>query len=66
MVTPLFLTRIAKFNYLLQRLSVRLEKMLIVFFVLDNYFRKDESKYSGNPAIPSQPISYSTAYEILQ
>ncbi|XP_066916274.1 N-acetylated-alpha-linked acidic dipeptidase 2-like isoform X2 [Clytia hemisphaerica] len=32
----------------------------------DNYFRKDESKYSGNPAIPSQPISYSTAYEILQ
>ena len=29
------------------------------------YFRKSESKYSGNPTIPSQPISYGTAYEIL-
>ena len=30
------------------------------------YFRIKESKYSGNPKIPSQPISYSTAYEILK
>ena len=33
---------------------------------LDNYFRKNESKYSGNPKIPSQPVSYATAYEILR
>ncbi|XP_057304866.1 N-acetylated-alpha-linked acidic dipeptidase 2-like [Hydractinia symbiolongicarpus] len=32
----------------------------------DGYFRKSESKYSGNPKIPSQPISYAHAYEILR
>lgn len=31
-----------------------------------NYFRKNVTKYTGNPTIPSQPISYSTAYEILK
>ena len=36
------------------------------FVILDNYFRKNESDYSGNPKIPSQPISYSTAYEIFK
>ena len=30
-----------------------------------NYYRKPESKYTGQPIIPSQPISYGTAYEIL-
>lgn len=30
-----------------------------------NYWRKSEKKYSGNPKIPSQPISFSTAYDIL-
>ena len=30
------------------------------------YFRIKASKYSGNPKIPSQPISYSTAYQILK
>ena len=31
-----------------------------------NYFRINPKKYKGNPKIPSQPISYSTAYEILK
>ena len=30
------------------------------------YFRLNATRYSGNPKIPSQPISYSTAYEILK
>lgn len=30
------------------------------------YFRINETKYSGNPKIPSQPVSYATAYEILR
>jgi len=43
-------------------------RALIIFFFLpvDGYFRYGEDKYSGNPAIPSQPISYSTALEILK
>jgi len=31
----------------------------------EKYFRVGEDKYTGNPAIPVQPISYGTAYHIL-
>ena len=37
-----------------------------VVCTLDNYFRINKSKYSGNAIIPSQPVSFSTAYEILR
>jgi len=31
-----------------------------------NYWRKSEKKYSGNPKIPTQPVSFATAYDILK